>query len=361
MSSMIGERLRVSIFGESHGTAIGVVMDGLPAGEAVDITKVQVFLARRAPGAADFSTARRETDAFEVLSGLVRGVTCGAPLCAVIRNTDACPAEYAALSDTPRPGHADYPARVKFGGFEDARGGGHLSGRLTAPLCFAGAVAQQLLLRRGVAIGAHAYAIGQVQDAAFDAASVTASTLQAVAQKPFPVLDDDAGARMQQAIKNAAAMQDSIGGIIECAVTGMPAGVGEPMFGGVENRLSATLFGIPAVKGVEFGNGFAAAAMLGSENNDAYVMDGDTVKTKTNCCGGILGGITTGMPLLFRVAIKPTPSIGKEQDMLRLPGGAYAKIAIAGRHDPCIVPRATPCVEAAAAVTLLDMLLCCGK
>ncbi len=360
MSSMIGKRLRISIFGQSHGAGIGVVIDGLPAGESINLDEVRAFLARRAPGGA-LATPRQESDEPEVLSGLYQGMTCGAPLCAVIKNTDTRSEDYAALEALPRPGHADYPAHVKYAGFQDGRGGGHFSGRLTAPLCFAGAVCKQILARRGVTVGAHIKNIMDAADTGFDPVTVSADELNQVGERDFPVLNSTAAERMRSIIKEAMSRRDSVGGSIECAAVGMPAGVGEPMFGGVENRLSAALFGIPAVKGISFGDGFAVAGMYGSENNDAYVMHDGAVKTQTNHCGGILGGITTGMPILFTVAIKPTPSIGMPQDTVRLSDGTPAKITVAGRHDPCIVPRAVPCVEAAAALVLLDMLLAAGK
>ena len=356
MSSEFGNRLKVSVFGESHGAAVGVVVDGLPAGEAVDLEQLGAFMARRA-GGKRFSTPRRETDAPVFLSGLRDGVTTGSPLCAVIENKNVRSGDYSALTDTPRPAHADYPARVKYGGFEDARGGGHFSGRLTAPLCVAGAVCMQSLARRGVRVGAHIAAIGGVADAPFDPVNLADEQLLLAGTRAFPVLDEAAGEKMLDEIAAAAAENDSVGGIVECGVTGLSAGIGEPLFGGIENRLSAAVFGIGAVRGIEFGAGFAAAAMRGSAHNDAYCMADGAVRTKTNRHGGVLGGMTTGMPLLFRVAFKPTPSIGREQQTVNLKTMTEATISVAGRHDPCIVPRAVPCVEAAAAIVMLDFLL----
>ncbi len=356
MSSEFGRILRVSVFGQSHGRAVGVLLDGLPAGEAVDLEELQSFLNRRRPGGSPLSTARQEADAPVFLSGLKGGVTCGAPLCAVIENGDQRSKDYSELSDKPRPGHADYAAWVKWGGQADMRGGGHFSGRLTAPLCVAGGIAKQILARRGVFVGAHLAAVAGVPDRPFPLYP-TAELFAAVAAKPFPVLDDGAGEAMRAAILAAKEALDSVGGVIECAAIGVPPGLGEPMFGGVENRLAAVLFGIPAVKGVEFGAGFRAAELRGSENNDPFAAESGTVRTETNHAGGILGGITTGMPLVLRAAIKPTPSIGRTQQTVRLSAMENAELAIRGRHDPCIAHRAVPVVEAATAAVLLDMLL----
>ena len=356
MSSEFGSLLKISVFGQSHGRAIGVVVDGLPAGEAIDLEELNAFLARRKPGKSHLSTARREADAPVFLSGLENGVTCGAPLCAVIENGDQHSSDYDALQDKPRPGHADYTAFVKWGGQADMRGGGHFSGRLTAPLCIAGGIAKQILSRRGVYVGAHLQSVGTVADALFPL-QPTKELFDAVAAKPFPVLDDQAGERMQALILEARKNLDSVGGVVECAATGLPAGLGEPMFGGVENRLAAALFGIPAVKGVEFGSGFAGAALRGSENNDPYYMENGAVRTRTNHAGGILGGLSTGMPIVFRAAFKPTPSIALPQQTVRLSDGAPVTLELRGRHDPCIVPRAVPCVEAAAALAVLDAAL----
>lgn len=358
MASIIGNRLKVSVFGQSHAPAIGCVIDGLPAGEAIDLDILSAFLSRRAPGRDPFSTARKEADLPEIVSGLYEGKTCGAPLCAVIRNTDCRSADYKEIADKPRPGHADLSAGIRYGGAQDVRGGGHFSGRLTAPICIAGGIARQILARRGIYIGAHIYAAAGIRDDGFDACSVSSNEFDALEAKPFCVINDAQGEAMQQAILRAKEELDSVGGIIECAVTGLPAGLGDPMFDGMENRLAAILFGIPAVKGVEFGDGFAAAALRGSEHNDApYMADDGTVRTKTNHAGGILGGITTGMPLILRCAVKPTPSIGREQDTVSLSHGENTTLTIHGRHDPCIVPRAVPVVIAAAAIGILDVLL----
>ena len=356
MSSEFGNILRVSIFGQSHGKAIGVNIDGLPAGEPIDLEELNAFLDRRKPGKSPLSTARKESDTPVFLSGLENGVTCGFPLCAVIENSDQHSSDYSELADKPRPSHADYTARVKWGGHADMRGGGHFSGRLTAPLCIAGGIAKQILARRGIFVGAHLAAVGTENDAPFPL-HPTAELFDAIAAKPFPVVDDGAGDRMQALILEARQDLDSVGGIIECAAIGLPAGLGDPMFGGVENRLAAALFGIPAVKGVEFGLGFGSARLRGSENNDPFTVENGTVVTASNRAGGILGGITTGMPVTLRTAIKPTPSISRSQQTVRLSAMENAELVIRGRHDPCIAHRAVPVVEAVTATVLLDLLL----
>lgn len=353
----LGNKLKVTVFGQSHAPAIGCVVDGLPAGFAPDMERLTAFMARRAPGRNAWSTPRREDDAPEILSGLVEGRTCGAPVAAIIRNSDQHSRDYDRLRRTPRPSHADYTALIKYGNDYDIRGGGQFSGRLTAPLCFAGGLAVQLLEGRGVTVAAHIDQIAGVSDTAPDFAAVGRGELEALLKKPFPVFDDGAGAEMRRAVEAARMDADSVGGIIRCFALGVPAGVGEPMFGGVENRLAAALFGIPAVRGVSFGTGFAAASMRGSEHNDPFCMDGERVRTRTNHAGGVLGGITTGMPLVVNIAIKPTASIAREQDTVDLEKKENAKLVIHGRHDPCIVPRAVPVVEAVTALTLLDMLL----
>lgn len=357
MSSYLGKNLHISVFGQSHAQAIGVTVDGLPAGERIDMAQLQAFLDRRAPGRDATATTRKEADVPKFLCGLVEDVTCGAPVCAVIENTNTRSKDYDNLRDVPRPGHADYTAQIRYGGFQDVRGGGHFSGRLTAPLCIAGGIAIQILERRGIEIAAHIRSIGGAEDRPFNMIGERKETLQNLKNKKFPVLDNAAEEAMREVIMRARAEGDSVGGVVECIVTGLPVGVGDPMFGGVEGRLAAALFGIPAVKGVEFGAGFGAARMRGSENNDPFVVENGRIATTTNHAGGILGGITTGMPVVFRLAIKPTPSISREQDSISLSRGEGEKLAVEGRHDPCIVPRAVPVAEAVAALVLLDMLL----
>ena len=353
----LGNKLKVTVFGQSHAPAIGCVIDGLPSGFAPDMERVSAFMARRAPGRNAWSTNRKEGDVPEVLSGLVEGRTCGAPVSMLIRNSDQHSRDYAGLKRTPRPSHADYTALIKYGDDYDIRGGGQFSGRLTAPLCFAGALALQILEQRGVTIAAHIARIENVSDLSPDFAAVTREELTALLKKPFPVFSDDAGMRMRQAIEAARLDADSVGGVIRCFALGLPAGLGEPMFGGVENRLAAALFGIPAVRGVSFGTGFDAAGMRGSGHNDPFVMDGDRVAARTNHAGGVLGGITSGMPLVVNIAVKPTASIAKEQETVDLEKKESTRLVIHGRHDPCIVPRAVPVAEAVTALTVLDMLL----
>ena len=349
MSSTYGENLHLTIFGQSHSPAIGVTVEGIPAGEKVDPDELQRFLDRRAPGKNAWSTPRKEADVPEILSGLVNGHTCGAPLTAIIRNTNARPQDYANLAITPRPGHADYTAEVKYGGWQDRTGGGHFSGRLTAPLCIAGGICLQILAREGITVVSRIAAIAGISDEG----ELTGST----ADKEFPVVSDACGEKMREAIAAAREAGDSVGGVVECVVLGAPAGLGDPMFGGMENRIAAAVFGIPAVKGVEFGAGFGASELRGSENNDAFAVEDGSIVTETNRCGGILGGITTGMPIVFRAAFKPTPSIARAQRSVDLQTMTQETLTVAGRHDPCIVPRAVPCVEAAAAVAVYDALL----
>ncbi|MBR0051664.1 MAG: chorismate synthase [Firmicutes bacterium] len=329
MNSTYGQNIKISIFGASHAPEIGVTVDGLPAGEAVDLQELQAFLERRAPGRDEFSTARREPDVPEFRSGLTDGKTDGSVLEAVIRNRDARSGDYKAIADTPRPGHADYTARMKYGEGFDMAGGGPFSGRMTAPLCIAGGIALQILARRGITVHAQPVSVGGVSG------------------------NEDV---MRATVKAAKEEGDSVGGIVECTVEGVPAGVGGPLFDGLESRIAGLVYGIPAVKGVDFGAGFSAAYMMGSENNDPFEIHDGRVVTRTNHCGGILGGISTGMPIVFRAAFKPTPSIAKEQDTVDLRTMENAKISVPGRHDPCIVFRAVPVVEAAAALAILDAM-----
>ena len=349
MSSVYTGNLTVAIFGQSHAPAIGVTIDGLPAGLPVDLDALQQFLRRRAPGQNAWSTPRKEADAPEILCGLSNGRTCGAPLTAIIRNTNTRSGDYDNLRDTPRPGHADYTAQMKFSGAQDVAGGGHFSGRLTAPLCIAGGICLQLLETQGVTVRARIVSVGAVTD--------DSPFLTPVGEKAFPAVSDAAAAAMQAEIAAARADGDSVGGVIECVVEGLPAGVGDPMFGGLENLISRAVFAIPAVKGIEFGAGFAAARMRGSENNDPFRVENGVVVTETNHCGGILGGISDGMPIVFRAAFKPTPSIARQQRSVSLGQLENKTLVIQGRHDPCIVPRAVPCVEAAAAIAVLDAVM----
>ena len=353
MSSTYGEKLKLSIFGQSHGPAIGMTLDGIPAGLPVDFEALYAFMARRAPGQGNFATPRKEADQPEFLSGIVDNFTCGAPLSAIIHNTNTRSGDYSNLKDCPRPGHADFPAQIKYRGFQDVAGGGHFSGRLTAPLCIAGGLCKQWLEAKGIHIGAHISSIAGISDALFDWVSPDLSAVH----NEFPVINTTAGTQMLARIEQAKVAGDSVGGTIECATTGLPAGLGEPMFGGMESKLAQILYGVPAVKGLEFGSGFAGSNLFGSQNNDPYTVIDNKVRTTTNNAGGILGGITTGMPLIFKVAIKPTPSISRQQQSVSLDRMEQQELSVQGRHDPCIVPRAVPVIEAAAAIAIFDICL----
>ena len=348
-STFTGLALRLSIFGQSHSEAIGMTLDGLPAGLPIDLDKLQGFLNRRAPGQNDWSTPRKEEDRPEFLCGLKDGYTCGAPLTAIIHNNNTRPRDYSRLKITPRPGHADYTAELKYRGFQDYSGGGHFSGRLTAPLCIAGGILKQMLETKGITVDARIVAIAGIRDESPFTASVS--------DKTFPVVDDAIGEQMRQVIAAARAEGDSVGGVIECVVRGLPVGIGEPMFDGLENQIARAVFAVPAVKGIEFGAGFAAANMRGSGNNDPFTVKDGRIETLTNNAGGILGGISNGMPVIFRVAVKPTPSIAKEQQSVNLNTMQPEALSITGRHDPCIVPRAVPVIEAAAALAISDLIL----
>ena len=357
MGSNFTGNLKISIFGQSHSGGIGVAIDGLPAGERIDMNALNAFLKRRAPGGRAWATPRKEADAPEFLSGLVDDTTCGAPISAIIRNTNTRSGDYANLRDIPRPGHADYTAQIKYGGFQDVSGGGHFSGRLTAPLCIAGGICMQVLQRRGITIGAHLLQIGSVRDAAYDPVTLDPETLELAKSREFPVLSELAEKEMTAEILSAKEAQDSIGGIIECAAIGVPAGLGDPMFDGMENRIARIAFAVPAIKGIEFGEGFGVAGLRGSQNNDVYRVQDGRICTATNRAGGILGGITSGMPLIFRVAVKPTPSIGQAQNSISLSRMENATLEVRGRHDPCIAPRAVPCIESVMAIALADAML----
>ncbi|NLA77274.1 MAG: chorismate synthase, partial [Clostridiales bacterium] len=337
--------------------AVGVVIDGLPSGEPVDIESIRHFIARRAPS-GEYSTPRSEEDCPEILSGVFEGKTCGSPMCIIFKNTDANPADYNDIKNTPRPSHADYTANVRYGGFNDFRGGGHLSGRLTLPLCAAGAVCSDILSRRGVRIGAHIASISDINDDLFDAANIASDTFDLLKKADLPLLNMRLEGELRRLMNEARRGGDSLGGIIECAVTGFPCGVGTPLFDGVENRISAAVFAVPAVKGIEFDSRFGGTLRKGSENNDAFCVSDGTILTRTNNHGGILGGISSGMPIVFRAAIKPVASIAQRQMSVDLKTLCEREIEVGGRHDVCIVPRAVPCIEAAAAIALLDMLVC---
>lgn len=357
MSSVMGNKIKLSVFGESHGAAIGCVIDGFPAGITLDNDKLKADMLRRAPGRDKTATPRREADEPIILSGVLGGKTTGAPIAMQIQNTNTKSGDYANIALVPRPSHSDYTAFVKYAGNNDIRGGGHFSGRLTAPIVFAGALAKQALAEKGIRIAAHIRQIGSVCDERFDFNNIDEKLLDGLSQSSFGTINAGAEEEMRAEIEKARLDGNSVGGIIECAAIGVPAGFGGNMFDTVESRLSAALFGIPAVKGVEFGAGFELAAMTGSEANDGYEIKNGAVALTSNNNGGVLGGITSGAPVVFSVAIKPTPSISKPQASVNLETMENETLVINGRHDPCIVPRAVPVVEAVAALTLLDIIL----
>lgn len=354
MSSTYGQQLKLSIFGQSHGEAIGVTLDGFPAGMVIDMDHLRTEMARRAPGQSLLTTARKEPDAPEFLSGVLNGRTTGQPICILIRNTNQRSRDYGDGVDLVRPGHADYTGHVRYFGFEDWRGGGSFSGRLTAPLVAAGALCSQWLAQQGVTIACHIQRLGDVRDASFMEADPHAD-YSYMKQMHLPVLTEGVDAQMEAAAMAARNDGDSIGGVIECMVTGLPAGLGAPFFDSVESQISHLLFSVPAVKGVEFGEGFGFAALRGSQANDAFRMAEGRVVTETNHSGGVNGGITNGMPVIFRCVIRPTPSIARKQQTVSLKTGENAELEIHGRHDPCILPRAVPVIEAMTAIAMLDM------
>lgn len=361
MKDTYGEKVQITIFGESHGPAIGAVIDGLPAGICLDTERIRKEMDRRAPGRDTLSTQRKESDAFFIQSGVFQGRTTGTALCVLIPNSGQHSGDYEDLRHLMRPGHGDYTGRVKYQGYNDYRGGGHFSGRLTAPLVFAGAIVSQWLEERGILVSAHIRRIGQIEDIPFDPMGEPVDKLKTLKEMALPVLDAPKAKEMEENILCALKEGDSVGGIIECMAVGLPAGLGDPFFDSVESRLSHAIFSIPAVKGIEFGSGFSFAGLRGSEANDAFCMDGKTVKTKTNRSGGILGGITDGMPLLYRAVIKPTASIAKPQETVDMDTMSDTVLRIRGRHDPCIVKRAVPVLEAVTAWTIMDMMLSEGK
>ncbi len=353
MSCSYGEKIKIQIFGQSHSEMIGVVIDGVPAGIKLDIDKIFSFLKRRQGGNNAYSTPRKEEDLPNIVSGVVDGITCGAPLTALFENKNTRSSDYKNIAVIPRPSHADYVAHVKYSGANDVRGGGHFSGRMTLPLCFAGAVCIQLLEEKGIKIMSHISNIGKVYDTPYDDVNLL---YKEYTTEELCVNDKEKGEAMINEIMSALAEGDSVGGSIECAVLNLPVGIGEPMFDGLENSIAQTIFAVPAVKGIEFGAGFSVCEMRGSENNDPYRYEKDKVVTTTNNSGGIIGGISTGMPLIFRVAIKPTPSIGIEQNSINLQARQNDILAVKGRHDPCIIPRAVPCIEAATAIAIINLI-----
>lgn len=352
MSNVWGKNITLSIFGESHGEGTGIVIGGLPPGERLDEDEIEYDMSRRAPGTNVFSTARVEKDRVRILSGLYNSKTTGTPLCGIIMNEDRRPADY--NRNLLRPGHADYTAFMKYKGFQDHRGGGHFSGRLTAPLTFAGSIARQILGRRGIVIGAHINQIGKAKDK--ELTLINKEILDGFRASPFPLLDLNVEKEMKNAILLAKEQRDSVGGIIECAAFGLPAGLGSPFFHSVESVVSAMMFSIPGIKGIEFGKGFGLASMQGSEANDPIRLAEDKIVTVTNHSGGINGGISNSMPIVFRVVVRPTASVGKPQDTVDIEKMLNATIEIKGRHDPCIVPRVVPVVESCLALCILDLM-----
>lgn len=355
MSSIWGRHFTIDIFGESHGPKIGVVINGLEPGTVLDFPQLRAFLDRRRAGSEAWSTKRHEADDFEIVSGYANGFSTGTPLCVLFHNSAQRSSDYDERIN--RPGHADYTGFVRYNGFNDPRGGGHFSGRLTAPLVFSGAVAAQVLAKKGIYAATHIRRIADIEDTAFDPTTISSEQAQRLAAMRFPLIDEAKREAMEAAIKQAASEGDSVGGIVECAVCGLPAGLGSPMFDTVESRLSSLLFAVPAVKGVSFGSGFGFAQMRGSEANDAYAVKDGKVVTETNHNGGVLGGITNGMPVMFEAAIKPTASISKPQQTVNLKTMEQETVAVKGRHDACIVPRAAAVIEAAAYVCMLDLVI----
>ena len=356
MSSTYGDKIKISVFGESHGNGIGVVIDGLPAGEKIDMDKVLVQMSRRAPGNDKTATPRKEKDLPKILSGMLGDTLTGAPLCAVIENTNTRSADYNNLLAVPRPGHSDYTAFVKYKASNDIRGGGHFSGRITAPIVFAGAVIRQLLEKKGIKIAAHISSIGGVEDTPFNPLKLDDELDQKLNNARFAVIDDSVEQKMRDVVEDARMNLDSVGGTIECIVDGIDAGFGDPMFDGVEGVIAKAVFGVPAVKGIEFGKGFELANMRGSQSNDPFRYKDGKVVTETNNCGGILGGITDGMPILFKAVVKPTSSIAQKQKSVDLQKKENANLEVHGRHDPCIVPRAVPVIEAVTAIAIINLL-----
>ncbi|WP_085829174.1 chorismate synthase [Clostridium massiliodielmoense] len=356
MSGVWGNKIKYSIFGESHGKAIGITIDGLRSGIEIDLDEVNKEMRRRAPGRNKLSTARAEKDEFQILSGIFNGMTTGTPICAIIRNSDKHSKDYEKTKNLMRPGHADYTGFVKYDGFNDYRGGGHFSGRLTAPIVLAGAIAKQVLAKNNILVGSHIKSIGNIEEEYFNPIHIKEDTLKDLKNKEFVTIDDSKGKLMQEEILKAKEDMNSVGGIIECAILNLPSGIGSPFFGSVESVLSSLLFSVPAVKGVEFGAGFNISQMRGNEANDEFYIDGKNIKTYTNNNGGILGGITSGMPVIFRTAFKPTPSIAKEQRTINIETRENTTIEIEGRHDPCIVQRAIPVIEAVAAMGILELI-----
>lgn len=357
MSGIWGDKYKLSIFGESHGKAIGIVLNGLPPGIELDLEAIKEEMKRRAPGRDDLSTPRKEADEFEIVSGIMENTTTSAPLCSMIWNSSQRSKDYSHIRYVMRPGHADYPGFVKYSGFNDYRGGGHFSGRITAPIVFAGAVAKQILKLKGITIGAHIKSISDVSEDSFDSLNLNESTLETVSRKQFPVIDEEIGEKMKKVILDAKNELDSVGGVVEVGVCGVSVGLGDPFFDSIESKISSLVFSVPGTKGIEFGAGFDISRMKGSVSNDEYYMEGQNVKTYSNNNGGVMGGISNGMPIIYRVAIKPTSSISKTQRTIDVSSKENTSLEVHGRHDPCIVHRTVPVLESVTAIALLDLIL----
>lgn len=356
MSGVWGDKIKLSIFGESHGRAIGVTIDGLKPGIELDLEFIKREMKRRAPGNNEYSTTRKEADEFEILSGVFNGKTTGTPLCAIIYNNNPASRDYEKMKSIMRPSHGDYTGYIKYNGFNDYRGGGHFSGRITAPLVFAGAVCKKILQEKGILIGSHIRSIGKIEGKSLMPDEMNRDVLLKLLDKDFPVVDENLEETMKNAILTAKAEGDSLGGIVECIAINIPAGIGEPFFDSVESTIAHLLFSIPAIKGLEFGAGFEISKLRGTEAKDEFYMEKDEVRTRTNNNGGILGGITNGMPIVFRVALKPTPSIGKVQNTIDIEKKENTILEVQGRHDPCIVQRALPVIEGVCAIALLNLI-----
>ena len=357
MSGMWGNKLKLSIFGESHGPCVGITIDGIKSGIKIDILFIKNEMKRRAPGQNKLTTSRSEDDEFEILSGIFNEYTTGSPICAIIRNNNTISKDYSELKNKMRPGHSDFGAFVKYDGFNDYRGSGHFSARVTAGLNFVGAFCKQILMGKNIIIGAHIKSVGEIEDDGFDLTLVDKELLMALVLKNFPVINDSKGLKMQEEILNAKEDSNSIGGVIECAILNVPAGIGEPFFDSVESSIAHLAFSIPAVKGIEFGKGFDISKMRGNLSNDEMYIEGGKIKTKTNNNGGIIGGITNGMPIIYRVAFKPTSSIPRLQNTVDVSTMENTTLMVKGRHDPCVAVRAVPIVESIGALAILDFIL----
>ncbi len=357
LSSIIGNKFKISLFGESHGKCVGVVIDGMPPGFEIDMEKLKIFLDRRRPGSSKLATARSEKDKPIFMSGLKENISTGFPLCVIVENEDKKSSDYDNLKELPRPSHCDYTALLKYGGFADLNGSGHMSGRLTAPICIAGGIAKQMLESMGIFVGAHLYAVGDIKDISYDFVDLDVEALKKTDNSNFPVIDKTQSEKMKKVIENVKKEKDSIGSIVEIGVIGIPKAVGKPIFNTVEGRLSQMAFSIPGVKGVEFGLGFDCAKLKGSEHNDDYIVVDGKIQTSTNYSSGIVSGMTNGMPIVYRCAFKPTPSIGKIQTSVNLETMKEEELLIEGRHDPCIGVRAVSVMEAATSLILIDMIM----